>query len=182
MVVLDRAGALPPDHWLNDPETGGGRLLGEGCHFLDLIADLAGSDPVGVLAQATRRADEPLQSAQDFSVSLRFADGSLGVLLYSTVGAPNVRKELVEAHRGRCSGRIDDFRSLRLWGDGRSRTQRSRSQDKGHLGELGAFAAVMRGDAAAPSLDTYLSSMAATFAALRSLAEGVEIPLDAVEA
>src|SRR5215207_3945166 len=104
VIVRVNAGSLPADHWLNDPSAGGGRLLGEGCHFLDLIAILTGSHPVGVNAQARHRAAEPLQSVQDFSVSIRFADESLGVLLYGTAGAAAAGKELIEAHRQERTG------------------------------------------------------------------------------
>jgi predicted dehydrogenase/threonine dehydrogenase-like Zn-dependent dehydrogenase len=179
VVVRVNAGSLPADHWLNDPPTGGGRLLGEGCHFFDLIIDLTGSDPVAVNAQARQRADEPLQSAQDFSVSIRFADGSLGILLYGTAGAATAGKELVEVHREGRSGRIDDFRSVRLWGAGRARSHRSRGQDKGHAEEMRVFAAVLRGESAAPPVAGYLTSTEVAFAALRSLESRAEVLLEA---
>jgi predicted dehydrogenase len=172
---------VPPDHWLNDPSSGGGRLLGEGCHFLDLITNFTDSYPVAVNAQARHRADEPIQSTQDFSVSIRFADGSLGTLLYGTAGAARAGKELIEAHRQDRSGRIDDFCSLRLWGAGRARTQRSKRQDKGHADEMRTFAAVLRGEAAPPSVADYMTSTALALAALRSLQGGAEVPLDTTE-
>jgi predicted dehydrogenase/threonine dehydrogenase-like Zn-dependent dehydrogenase len=177
VIVRVNGGPLPADHWLNDPRTGGGRLLGEGCHFLDLIVELAGSEPVAVSAQARHRADEPLQAAQDFSVSVRFADGSIGTLVYGTRGAAAAGKELVEAHAQDRSGRIDDFRTLRLWGDGRARSQRSRGQDKGHGEEMLAFATVLRGEAAPPPITGYLTSTALALAALRSLECGAEMPV-----
>jgi predicted dehydrogenase len=179
VVVRVNAGSLPADHWLNDAATGGGRLIGEGCHFLDLIVFLTSSDPVAVNAQARHRANEPLQSAQDFSVSIRFADGSVGILLYGTAGAPDVGKELVEVHRDGRSGRIDDFRSLRLWGAGHRRRQRSRRRDKGHDEEMRLFAATLRGESAAPPVDGYLTSTHVAFAALRSLQNGGEVMLEA---
>ena len=177
VVVRVNAGPLPADHWLNDPAIGGGRLLGEGCHFLDLIVDVVGASPIAVMANARLRANEPLQSAQDFSVSVRFADGSLGTLLYGTAGAPTAGKELVEAHRGDRSGRIEDFRTLRLWGGGRSRGRRARGQDKGHSDEMRTFARVVRGDSAPPSVAGYLTATALSFASLRSLESGVEVQL-----
>jgi predicted dehydrogenase len=179
VVVRVNGGSLPTDHWLNDPQVGGGRLVGEGCHFLDLIAFLTGSDPVAVFAQAGQHSGEPLQSSQDFSVSMRFADGSLGVLIYGTSGASSAGKELVEVHREDRSGRIDDFRSLRLWGAGRQRVRRARGQDKGHRDEMRTFAAVLRGEAAPPPVASYLTSTEVMFAALRSLQNGTEVRLEA---
>ncbi len=115
-------------------------------------------------------------------MSIRFADGSLGTLLYGTIGATDAGKELVEAHRGGRSGRIEDFRTVRLWGVGRARSQRSRIQDKGHSEEMRAFASVLRGDAAPPPGGSYLTSTALAFAALRSLESAVEEQLDDREA
>ena len=175
VLVRVNAGRLAGDHWLNDPAVGGGRLLGEGCHFVDLITHLVGSDPESVVAQAQRHADEPLQSAQEFVVSIRFVDGSLGTLVYGSRGAPTVGKELVEAHRADRSGRIDDFRSLRLWGAGRARTKRGRGQDKGHSEEMRVFADVVRGRVEAPPAAGYLTSTALTLAALRSLETGGDV-------
>jgi len=177
VVVRVNAGPLPADHWLNDPSEGGGRLVGEGCHFLDLIVDLVRAEPEAVIAQARLRSDEPLQGAQDFSVSIRFADGSLGTLLYGSAGAATASKELIEAHRGSRSGRIDDFRTLRVWGGGRARTHRARDQDKGHSDEIRTFAAVLRGEASPPPVAGYLTSTALTFAALRALESGSEVLL-----
>jgi predicted dehydrogenase len=177
VVVRVNAGPLPADHWLNDATTGGGRLLGEGCHFLDLIVEVVGVDPEAVIAQARQGANEPLQSVQDFSVSIRFVDGSLGTLLYGTTGAATAGKELVEAHRGARSGRIEDFRALGTWGGGRARTRRARAQDKGHAEEMRRFAAVVRGDVAPPPVAGYLASTALTFAALRALESGSEVQL-----
>jgi predicted dehydrogenase/threonine dehydrogenase-like Zn-dependent dehydrogenase len=177
VIVRINAGPLPADHWQNDPEIGGGRLLGEGCHFVDLIVDLVEATPLAVMASARHRDDEPLQSAQDFSVSIRFDDGSLGVLVYGTAGAPTVGKEHIEAHRGNRSARIDNFRTLRLWSGGRARVRRSRGQDKGHSDEVKRFAAVVRGEAAPPPVAGYLRTTALTLAALRSLESGVEVQL-----
>jgi predicted dehydrogenase len=175
VVVRVNAGPLPADHWLNDPVTGGGRLMGEGCHFLDLIADLVGTDPVAVTATAGPSRDEPLRSVQNFAVSIRFRDGSLGTLLYGIAGAPSAGKELVEAHRGGRSGRIEDFRTLRLWGGGRSRTRRAGGQDKGHSEEMRTFAAVVRGEASPPPARGYLTATVISLAALHSLETGAEI-------
>jgi predicted dehydrogenase/threonine dehydrogenase-like Zn-dependent dehydrogenase len=172
VLIRVNAGPLPQDHWLNELDVGGGRLLGEGCHFLDLICELAASKPAMVAASAGRRAGEALQAAQDLSISIAFADGSLGTLVYGTSGAPAAGKELVEAHRGDRSGRIDDFTSLRTWGGGRSRLQRARGKDKGHSDEVRAFAAVVRGETQALAAESYLRSTSLTLAAVRSLESG----------
>lgn len=174
VLVRVNAAPLPIDHWLNVPHEGGGRLLGEGCHFIDLITQFIEADPVGVLTQGKPPSSQPLQSVQDFSVSIRFADGSLGTLLYGTAGNPGAGKELVEVHRGRLSARIDDFHALHVWGTGRRRKHRSHRQDKGHSEEIRHYSRVVRGEADPPPYRTYLTSSALTLAALRSLETGEE--------
>jgi predicted dehydrogenase len=179
-LIRVNAGVLPADHWLNDPVEGGGRLLGEGCHFLDLLCHLTGSEPVAVVASGHAGEGEPLQSAQDVAVTVRFADGSLGTLLYGTAGAAAAGKELVEAHRGDRSGRLDDFGSLELWGGGKARTESSRARDKGHAAEVAHFARLARGEEPASLAETasYLAAMRVTFAAVEALATGAEVRLD----
>lgn len=182
ITIRVSAGALPPDHWLNDPDIGGGRLLGEGCHFFDLMYDLVEAEPVAVAAQGRLTPGRPLTACEDFSALVRFADGSLGTLLYGTAGARSAGKEVIEAHRGERSGRIDDFSTACFWGDGRPKKERSRGRDKGHSEEIRRFAAAIRGTEAAPPFDEALVSMRLTLAALRSLETGAEEAVSAADA
>jgi predicted dehydrogenase/threonine dehydrogenase-like Zn-dependent dehydrogenase len=176
VLVRVNAGPLAPDHWLNDPVEGGGRLVGEGCHFLDLLSHLVGAPPVAVSAQAAPPDGEVLRAAQEFAVAVRFDDGSLATLLYGTAGSRSVHKEFVEAHRGNRSARLDDFSSLDLRVGNRRRTERSRGRDKGHAAELELFARAARGEAS-PDTEADLASMRLTFAAVRSLLSGHEEPV-----
>jgi predicted dehydrogenase/threonine dehydrogenase-like Zn-dependent dehydrogenase len=178
VTVRVNAGHLPPEHWLNDPNVGGGRLLGEGCHFFDLIAALVPAPPVAVSAQGHVAPGRALAACEDFAAVVRFGDGSLGTLIYGTSGAREAGKELVEAHRGDRSGRIDDFGSARLWGDGRTRTERSRGRDKGHAEEIRRFAAAVRGEASPPPIEEALLSTRLTLAARRSLETATEQPVE----
>jgi predicted dehydrogenase/threonine dehydrogenase-like Zn-dependent dehydrogenase len=136
ILIRVNAGPLPDDHWLNDPGDGGGRLLGEGCHFVDLACWLAGGIPTAIQATIRPLERETLPVAGRFVVSLGFGDGSLATILYMDQGAAGLAKELVEAHGGGRSGVLDDFRGLELL-DGRSRqTVGGRRQDKGHAAQF----------------------------------------------
>lgn len=132
------AGRLPPDHWLNDPEDGGGRMVGEGCHFVDFACWLVGSVPTSVAAAP----GVPSSSgpADAFTVALGFQDGSVATILYSSGGASNLAKEYVEAHASGRSGCIDDYRVLTLYDGRRRRTVRAGKRDKGHPGQFRAIA------------------------------------------
>src|SRR5207245_7335066 len=91
MTYRVNAGRLPAGHWLNDPQIGGGRIVGEACHFIDLMSYLSGDAAIeSVQAEHLGRANTPLE---DISAILRFADGSVGHLLYTTRGAVAVPTE-----------------------------------------------------------------------------------------
>jgi predicted dehydrogenase/threonine dehydrogenase-like Zn-dependent dehydrogenase len=169
------AGYLPPDHWLHDPAVGGGRLVGEGCHFLDLLLHLLPGEPVRVTAQALP--DGGRYRQDNLVVTLECADGSLGVLSYLANGDRRLGKERIEVFGGGLSAVLDDYRVLRIQGPGRSLQRRAwLRQDKGHRAEWEAIIAHLTAGAGPPiSPAALFRSMQVTFAARRSLATGEPI-------
>lgn len=161
------AGALPASHWLNDPEDGGGRLVGEGCHFVDFACWVVGSIPRVVKCTMSADGTSALGVGQGFALLLEFGDGSLATVLYTARGAPGLAKEYVEAHAGGRSAILDDFTKLTLLG-GRRPVRVNRRRDKGHLGEFISLHRLITGEATDPSLSQPdpLDSMQATLAAL----------------
>lgn len=158
------AGFLSADHWLNDPLQGGGRILGEVCHFVDFLCFLTGSSPVEV---ETRSLPNPGQYSNDNVVcSLRFADGSLGTIAYLANGDKAFSKERVEVFGGGDVAVLENFRSLELVRNGKKRVFRSLlRQDKGHRGEWGAFLAAIRNGGESPILfGDIVNTTMATFA------------------
>jgi predicted dehydrogenase/threonine dehydrogenase-like Zn-dependent dehydrogenase len=169
------AGALPLNHWLHDPVIGGGRLLGEGCHFIDYLIFLVGAPPVAVSAQALPDGGQYRQD--NVQVTLRFADGSLGTLTYLANGDRAVSKERVEVFSGGKVAVLDDFRALNLTTNGRTRGLRA-IQDKGHRAAWQAFAKSLQEGGAPPiPYKQIFSGARATYAALRSLETGAEVEL-----
>ncbi len=160
------AGRLEKAHWLNDLDEGGGRLLGEGCHFVDFACWLAGALPERVDCTLRPESDRPLAAADSFVITLSFPRGTLATILYSSQGASSAGKEHIEAHTAGRSAILDDFHSLRLFGDGRTRTVRRRARDKGHRAQLVAFRRALEGDEA-HDLPDPLATMAVTLAAVR---------------
>ena len=123
------AGYLPPDHWINDREQGGGRILGEVCHFVDLLSFLAASPIVEVEGRAVGNSGR--YSGDDVVVSLRFANGSQGTISYLANGDRSFSKERVEIFGGGSVAVLDDFRHLELVRHGRKEIVNSRwRQDK----------------------------------------------------
>jgi predicted dehydrogenase len=176
LTVLYRVNAGPLDkgHWLNDLDEGGGRLLGEGCHFVDFVSWLVGAAPERVSCVMRPPAGDQLASAQSFTVTLDFADGSIGTVVYTAGGAGGLSKELVEAHAGGRSAVLDDFRSLALHDGTKKERVRARKADKGHAEQLRRFHRQLHGELS-PSLPDPLDTMQATLAALRSAEAGAAI-------
>jgi predicted dehydrogenase len=182
LLVRINAGTLPDGHWLNDLEDGGGRLLGEGCHFVDFACWFAGAIPERVTCTMSRTQGVPLAAAQSYSIVLQFGDGSIATILYGSHGSTRLAKEYVEAHCAERSGALDDFRTLRLMSQRRRRTLRDRTRSKGHVEQFRHLREVLSG-AAAPFAPDPLDTMATTFAALESAQTGCAVaPADADEA
>jgi predicted dehydrogenase len=165
------AGPLPRDHWLNDAEEGGGRLIGEGCHFVDLLTYIAGAPATMVYAVATPDPELASELAQSFSATLRCANGALASILYASNGDTRLPKERVEGYGGGVAAVLDDFRRLDVYEDGKKKTVKGRA-DKGHRAQLDCFLEALRGEAEPPPIHTYLASTRATLALAESLRTG----------
>jgi len=162
------AGALPPDHWTHDLEHGGGRLLGEGCHFVDSLAFLAGAPITDVFASGYGAPSAPVQARDNVIVSLTFANGSTGSIVYVADGSGKVGKERVEAFAGSRTAILDDYRTLELAGATRERVS-ERTQDKGHNAEIAAFVAAVRTGVPPVALEEVANVSLATLAIVESL-------------
>jgi predicted dehydrogenase len=172
------AGRLPPGHWVNDPARGGGRLLGEGCHFVDFLCDQAGCDPIQVMARGfASDSNLPLASVDNFSLQLTFADGSVGSLSYAADAPTGAGKERFETSTPGGFGLIDDFKGAALWDGGRRRRIGRRRQDKGFEAQYSAIARIARREQDPPPPDSFYVTTLATLAALRSLETGRPEPV-----
>lgn len=150
------AGHVPGDSWLHGAQ-GGGRIVGEACHFVDALTFLAGGPPVSVSAFRPEGIDDTV------SAVLRFADGSTGTILYSSLGDSSLPKEYLEIFASGTVVRLDDFRKLHITTGGKTTTQSASAQDKGQAGLVKAFYAAARDGAAAPiPLDELIAVSEAT--------------------
>ncbi len=127
-VYICNAGSIPADHWTQDPAEGGGRLLGEACHFVDLLRHLAAS-PIEEL-QLINATDRKL-CPDTFSLQLRFSDGSIGTVHYFANGSKAFPKERLEVFADGKVFLLDNYRKLKAWGIPGFRTRRLLQQDKG---------------------------------------------------
>ena len=159
------AGFIAADDWVNDSSQGGGRILGEVCHFVDFLSFLIGAPPVKV---ETRSLTNPGKySADNVVISLHFPEGSQGTVTYVANGDSSYSKERVEVFGGGAVAALEDFRRLELVRHGRKQIFRSLlHQDKGHCAEWQAFAKAIRTSEEAPI--PFDDIVATTLATLRA--------------
>lgn len=138
-LMTMNAGAIPDEHWTQDPVVGGGRIIGEACHFIDLMRFLAGSPVISV--QARRMGDIPgVGSTEDkASITLGFADGSFGTIMYLANGSASYPKERVEVFAAGRVLQLDNFRKLRGYGWPGFGSLNLWKQDKGQKACAAAF-------------------------------------------
>ena len=183
VLIRVNAGSVPPEHWIQRLEEGGGRIVGEVCHFVDLAACLVGSHATTVYA-VSAEPDKPAALADSLSLTLSFADGSVATVIYAATGDTSYPKERVEVF---CAGRvlvIDDFKTLTLVTGGKTRVERLSRADKGHAAEMKAFLDLAQGEET--SVLTFadcVASTAATLKVIESLTTGqaVKVPRVLVE-
>jgi predicted dehydrogenase/threonine dehydrogenase-like Zn-dependent dehydrogenase len=166
------AGFLPSTHWLHDPLVGGGRIIGEGCHFIDYLIFLTGSVPVKVHAAALP--DNGRYHQDNVIMTFTFADGSVGTVTYLANGDKSFPKERVEVFCGGKVAVLDDFRTLELTANGRrERMQSTLRQDKGHRAGWETFMKSVRSGGQPPiPYNQLLGGTRAAFAAVRSVKTG----------
>lgn len=169
MTFTCNAGSVPPDHWVQDPAIGGGRILGEACHFIDLLHFLAGESPITQVAAMKLGHENATHPGDTVSITLRFADGSLGQINYFANGARSYPKERLSVFgEGRVLS-MDNFRRLHGFGY-RGTNKNSWTQDKGHVAGFRAFVEAVRTGAPSPiPWESIANTTRATFAVLEAI-------------
>jgi polar amino acid transport system substrate-binding protein len=177
VLIRVNAGALPRDHWIHQLEVGGGRLVGEGCHFVDLVVALLGAKIKSVTAMAIRQQRNPPELWDDFSMVLGLEDGSIATVLYTAIGDTGLAKERIEVSGGSKSAVIDDFCRTELWSDGKRVHRKDSGQDKGQTHQIDAWVQAIRQGKSPIPFDEILNVHRACFAAIRSFRDGIVVQL-----
>jgi predicted dehydrogenase len=174
------ANVLPADHWLIDPEVGGGRIIGEACHFIDFLTFLVGETPLKVTTRGLP--DNGIYSEDNVIMHFEFPDGSLGEVSYLANGDKSFPKEHLEVFSGGRVAALHDWRKLELVNKGRRTVKRHwLKQNKGHKGAWLAFLESLQSEKTPPIPYQHMIGVTlASFAALESLRSGktVEILAD----
>jgi len=169
MTIRVNAGPLPRDHWTQDPVQGGGRILGEACHFVDLLTFLAGALPVRIFASGAPAFG--VDSEDNLAATFEFESGAVGSLVYTSAGDRAFSKERVEVFCGERVAVLDDFRTLEIWrGGARKRWNSVLRQDKGHRAVWDAFIrTIVEGKPAPIPADELFAVTRATFGLLEAV-------------
>jgi polar amino acid transport system substrate-binding protein len=175
IVYRINAGQVPREHWTQDPAEGGGRIVGEVCHFVDFMQFITDAAPVNVFAQSVTGQGR-IVSEDSVFITLSFADGSNGMIAYLSEGDGSLQKEHIEIFGEGRTFVIDDFRSARLHANGREKQDALRRQDKGQANEVRAACAVVTENNPAPiTLAELEATTRATFRINDSLRTGQRI-------
>ena len=172
------AGLIPLNHWLHDPDQGGGRIIGEGCHFIDLLIYLTGQNPVSVRTFGLPEMGK--YKEDNISIVIEFEDGSIGIIDYLSNGDKSVPKERIEIFAGGKVVQMDDFRKISMIENGKKIIRKSNfGQDKGHQAAWQAFVNAIKNGSQSPISYTEIWQVTMTsFAAVQSLREEKSIAIN----
>jgi predicted dehydrogenase len=169
MMYRVNAGIVPGGHWIQDVNTGGGRIIGEVCHFVDTCAYVTGSRVVKVYAQCMKKDDSSVPDEDNVHITLSFADGSVATIGYFAYGDRMMPKEYIEVLGRDIALQLNDFRTLLIYEKGRMRKISKGSQDKGFKGEFEAFKnAITKGESPVLFASLYNTTLT-TFKILESI-------------
>ena len=169
-------GRIPRSHWAQDAREGGGRIIGEVCHFIDFMHFITGSLTSRVYAEAIAGRNQEITNEDSVFITLRFADGSNGSIAYLAEGDQAMPKERIEIFGAGKVFVIDDFRGAVAYQNGREQKTKLREQDKGQADEVRAVCAVvLEGKPAPIALEDLVTTTRATFRIRESLRTGLPV-------
>ena len=166
------AGVIPKDVWIQDREIGGGRIVGEVCHFIDTCSYLTGSEVVSVYASTIRKKDQSIPDEDNVNITLNYADGSVATIAYYAYGGSAMPKEYIEAFANGLSMQMNDFRELIIYDGSKKERSKSANQDKGFVGEFEAFKEAVQSGKPAIEFESLYNTTLTTFRILESIRVG----------
>jgi predicted dehydrogenase/threonine dehydrogenase-like Zn-dependent dehydrogenase len=179
MIYRVNSGNIPTSTWLHEEDEGGGMLIGEMCHFVDVMQFICGETPVSVYAQSLKANSQKTSDQDNLSLVISFKDGSVGTLCYNTVGNSGFPKERFEVYGGGTVAAIDDFRSLEIVKGGKPTRVKAANQDKGQSREVAETVEAFRTTGQAPiPFAELVAVMRVIFAARKSVLSGQPVAIN----
>lgn len=175
MLYRVNAGTIPKEHWLQHNEIGGGRIIGEACHFIDFLTYMNGSLPKSVTAFATDDSENLLDTV---NLSIKFDNGSIGVISYYSNGNKGIPKEYIEINASGSTAIINDFKELNIHGNGKPIKKKSMNQNKGQKAMIESFVDSIENEGVLPiKMEETFYTTLATFKAMESLRSNGEVKM-----
>jgi predicted dehydrogenase len=166
MIYRVNAGSIPKDSWIQDLEIGGGRIIGEACHFIDLLTFINGSVPKAISAIAL---PDPNGLNDTVSISIQFENGSIGTVAYFSNGSKELPKEYLEVYHAGSTVILKDFKEVIFYGKGRSQKKRLFNQNKGQKEMVEVFLNdLLEGKTTIPAREIFAVTQS-TFLVLKSI-------------
>jgi predicted dehydrogenase len=163
------AGVIPKDVWIQDRTIGGGRIIGEVCHFIDTCSYLIGSDVESVFASTVNKNDQSIPDEDNVNIVLNYKNGSTATISYYAYGDGSMPKEYIEVFGNGVSMQMNDFRELTIFKGGKSSKEKSANQDKGFVNEFIAFKESVKSGNSAISFESIYNTTMTTFKILESI-------------
>lgn len=176
MNYIVNAGVIPVDHWIQNPKLGGGRIIGEVCHFIDFMQYISASLITSVYASAIRTGNKIYSNNDSVQITMEFENGSIGNISYHALGDSSLPKEYFEVSAGGFTAKLHDFKRTDLVSGGKSERLTTRSQDKGFHTEYSELLKSVKGEIASPIefKSLYITTIA-TFRILESIQTGLKL-------
>jgi predicted dehydrogenase/threonine dehydrogenase-like Zn-dependent dehydrogenase len=176
MNYIVNAGPIPPDHWIQNPEIGGGRIIGEVCHFVDFMQYISNNDISAIFATAIRTENKNLYHYDSVQIILDFRNGSIGNITYHALGDSSLPKEYFEVSGGGFTAKLYDFKRTEMTFNGKTKSFSTHSQDKGFTMEYRSFLRAVKGEIPIPiKFDSLYRTTLTTFRILESIQTGLKL-------
>jgi len=173
------AGAIPGDHWVHDPEIGGGRIKGEACHIIDLMNYLTNSEPVKVYTESISTDSDNIFVDDNVSITLYYQDGSVCNIIYTALGDKSFPKETMTLFTDGMVFDFDNYKKLVSHSNNSSNKSKSFSQKKGFNEELESLKdSIINGQDSPVSFREVIASSLATLKAFESMEKGIPVKID----
>ncbi len=169
------AGVIPKDVWIQDREIGGGRIIGEVCHFIDTCSFLIGSEVSSVYASTLQKSNQSIPDEDNVNITLNYKNGSTATIAYYAYGDSTMPKEYIEVFGNGVSMEMHDFRELIIYENGKKSKEKSANQDKGFINEFKAFKEAVLSGTPAISFDSIYNTTKTTFKILESINAGTVV-------
>jgi len=163
------AGIIPKNVWIQDRTIGGGRIIGEVCHFIDTCSYLIGSEVKSVFATTIQKSDQSIPDEDNVNIVLNYVNGSTATISYYAYGDNSMPKEYIEVFSSGLSMQMNDFRELTIFKGGKSSKEKSANQDKGFVNEFKAFKEAIKSGNEAISFESIYNTTKTTFKILESI-------------